>query len=268
MTRTMLKTLACLIPVILLAPAVQADATLIMKDAGGKTDSVIEVRDHMVRLSTPGESDYMLYDAQRDVAIQVNHSEQTYMEINRDTLAQMATSMAKIQQQMAPQMAQMREQLKNMPPEQRAMIEQQMGGMAHLGAMESKPAATITTVKRGSDKIAGFKCRHFDVMNKKQRIGNVCVATSADAGMSKADFSALRSAMKFMRKMAEGAQKLSAGMGDTQISMGKVDGVPVFAKDIQHGREFRLSSVSNDTLDAARFNEYQSLKRTEMPSMP
>ena len=36
MTRTLLNALVCLFPVALLAPAVQADATLTMKDVGGK----------------------------------------------------------------------------------------------------------------------------------------------------------------------------------------------------------------------------------------
>ncbi len=168
---------------------------------------------------------------------------------------------------MAPKMAMMREQLKNLPPEQRAMIEQRMGGMANFGAMESKPPVKVTTVKRGSDKIAGFKCQRYDVLNDQQQVADVCVASEPDAGMSKADFSTVNSAMKFMRDMAERAQKLSVGMGGPQMSMGDVDGVPVAAKDLQNGREFKLVRVSDDALDDARFNEYQSLSKQAMPKM-
>ena len=100
---------------------------------------------------------------QRDVAIHVSSADGQYMEIDRASMAEMADSVAQIQKEMAPQMAMMRERLKSLPPEQRAMIEQRMGGMANLGAMESEPAVTMTTVKRGSDKIAGFKCQRYDV---------------------------------------------------------------------------------------------------------
>ena len=267
MTRTLLNVFVCLFPVVLLAPTVQADATLTMKDIGGKMDSIIEVKGHMVRISTPGQPDYMLFDTQRDVAIHVSSVNGQYMEIDRAAMTEMAESVARMQKEMAPQMAQMRERLKNLPPEQRAMIEQQMGGRVDLGAMETKPAGKVTTVKRDSDKIAGFKCQRYDVMNDKQRVADVCVATDADAGMSKADFSTVSSAMKFMRDMAGRAQKLSAGMGAPRMPIGDVDGVPVSTKDLRNGREFRLASVSDDGLDDARFNEYRSLSKRELPSM-
>jgi hypothetical protein len=267
MTRTLLNAFVCLFPVVLLEPAAQADATLTMQDVGGKMDSVIEVKDHMVRISTPGQPDYMLFDTKRDVAIHVSSVNRQYMEIDRAALAEMAESVTRMQKQMAPQMAKMREQLKNMPPEQRAMIEQQMGGRVDLGAMEAKPVAEVTTVKRGSDKIAGFKCQRYDVMNDAQRVADVCVATSADAGMSKADFSTVSTATKFMRDMAAGAQKMSAGMGAPQMSMGDVEGVPVATRDLRTGREFRLVNVADDALDDARFNAYRSLSKREMPKM-
>jgi len=262
----MLNTLVCLFPVVLLEPAAQADATLTMQDVGGKMDSVIEVKDHMVRISTPGQPDYMLFDTQRDVAIHVSSVNREYMEIDRAAMTEMAESVARMQKEMAPQMAKMREQLKNMPPEQRAMIEQQMGGVS-FGAMEAKPVAKVTTVKRGSDKIAGFKCQRYDVMNDEARVADVCVATDADAGMSKADFSTVSKATKFMRDMAEGAQKMSADMGTPEMSMGDIEGVPVSTRDLRSGREFRLVNVSDDALDDARFNAYRSLSKKEMPKM-
>ena len=267
MNRIMLKAFACLFPAVFLVPAVQADATLTMEDVGGKMNSVFEVKGHMTRMSMPGQSDYLLYDAQRDVAIHVNTSNKQYMEIDRASLEKMAESAARVQKEMAPQIAMMHERLKNLPPDQRAMIEQQMGGMVDLGAMESKPVAKVTTVKRGSDEIAGFKCQRYDVMNDKEHVADVCVATDADAGMSKADFSTVKSAMRFLRGMAESAQKMSAGMGGPQMSFGDIDGVPVSAKDLKNGREFRLVKVSDETLDEARFNDYRSLSKKEIPTM-
>ncbi len=267
MTRTVLNAVACLFPLTLLAPAVHADATLTMQDAGGKLDSVIEVKGHMVRMSTPDEQDYVLIDTQRQVAIHVSESEGHYMEIDQAAMQQMADSAAKMQQQMAPQMAMMREQLKNMPPEQRAMIEQRMGAMADFGAMESKPPVKVTTKKRGSDKIAGFKCQRYDVMNDKVQVADVCMATKADAGMSKADFATASAALKFMRDMAASARKVSADFGGPDMMLGDVEGLPVSARDLKNGQEFTLVSVSDDALDEARFNGYQSLNKQELPTM-
>ena len=267
MIRRTLTTLTCVFTSVLLAPLAQADTTLTMKDLSGKTDSVIEVKGHMIRMSSPGDPDYMLYDAKRDVAIHVNSGNQQYTEIDRASIAKMAESVAQVRQEMAPQMAMMREQLKNMPPEQRAMIEQRMGGSVNFGAMETKPAARVTTVKRGSDKIAGFKCQRYDVMKDKARVGDVCIATDTGAGMSKADFSTVSAAMKFMRDMAKNAEEMAAGMGGPEMSLGDIDGLPVSAKDLRSGREYRLVKVSDADLDDARFNAYRSMKKEELPSI-
>ncbi len=267
MIRSILKAFFYLSLALLMPFAVHADATLTMQDVSGKMDSVVEVKGHMVRISSPGDSDYMLYDAQRDMVIHVNSASREYMEIDRNTLAGMADSMASVKKEMA----MMRERLKNLPPEQRAMVEQQMGGMANLGAMEDKPTARLTSVRRGSDKIAGFKCERYDVMSGKQRVSELCVATRTGAGMSKSDFSTVTAAIKFMREMAAEAQKMSAGLGvgvgAAEMSMGDVDGVPVSVKDLRSGREFRLVKVSGDKLDETRFNEYRSMRKKDMPKM-
>jgi hypothetical protein len=238
-----------------------------MKDGEGKMDSIIEVKGHMVRMSSPGDSDYMIYDAQRDLVIHVSNTNQEYMEIDRAAMAEMAESITRARKEIAPQMAMMRERLKDLPPEQRAMIEQQMGGMASLGAMETKPVVKVTTVKRGKDKIAGFKCDRYDVMSNKDRVADLCVATSADAGMSKADFATVSAAMKFMRDMADSAEQMTEGMDVPEMSMGDVDGLPVSAKDLKSGREFKLVEVSDDSLDDARFNAYRVLNKQEMPNL-
>jgi len=256
--------------IVALSPATvtRADSTLTMEDAAGTPQSVIEVKGNMARMSTPGQADYMLYDASRDVIIHVSSDRQEYMEIDRATLAEFSSAMSEMQQQMAPQIAQMREQLKSLPPEQRAMIEQQMGSMAALSEAESKPAEPVKLVKRGKEKIAGFKCQVYDAMQGKEKLSEVCLATATDAGVSKSDFATLAAMMAFMREMASSAQKLSAGMGGApQISLGGAQGVPVSVKDFKGGREYSVADVSDKALDKARFNEYKTYRKQQISPM-
>ncbi len=245
-----------------------SDATITMQDSTGKPQSIIEIKGDMARMSTPAQPDYLLYDASRDVIIHVNSDRQEYTEIDRATLNEFAETAAEMQQQLAPQMAQMREQLKSLPPEQRAMIEQQLGSLANMGATESKAAEPFELVKRGSRTVAGFRCQVYEVMQGKQRKSEVCVASAADAGVSKADYATLTAMTEFMREMASSAQRLSAGLGGSStMALGGAKGVPVSVRDFESGREFAVASVSDKPLDDTRFSEYRTYQRQEMPGL-
>jgi len=246
----------------------QADSTITMQDAAGRAQAVIEVKGNVARISTPGEPDYVLYDASRDVITHVNSERKEFTEIDRATLKRFAETVSGLQQQLAPQLAQMREQLKSLPPEQRAMIERQMGNMASFGAVETTPVEPIELVKGGSDKVAGMKCQIYEVVQGKERLSQVCLATAADAGISEADFATLKSMTGFMRDMASSAQKLSAGFGGpSQLILAGAEGVPVSVKEYQDGREYAVADVSDKALDEARFNAHKSYRRQPIPTL-
>ena len=59
-----------------LSPATRADSTITMEDAAGTPQAVIEVKGNMARMSTPGQSDYIVYDASRDLVINVDSAGQ------------------------------------------------------------------------------------------------------------------------------------------------------------------------------------------------
>ena len=268
--RTQLLTVSGLVAAMLLSPAIQADATLQMKDSRGADDALIQVKGNMVRMSTPGQADYMLYDKARDTVIHVNETQKEYMEIDRATIERFSASVSAMREQISPQIAMMREQLKNMPPEQRAMIEQRMGGMVNLGSMESQPVEDIRTVKRGSKEVSGFDCDVYEVLDGKQPVAEVCLATEADAGMSDADFETLSAMMAFTREMAGKAQKLAGSLttGVPNFDLGDAEGVPVAMKDFKQGREFTVADVSDDKIDDAAFTSYKSYSKKNMPGMP
>jgi len=243
----------------------RADSTITMEDAAGTPQAVIEVKGSMARMSTPGQSDYLMYDASRDLIIHVNSGRQEYTEIDRATLSQFAETASMV----APQIAQMRERLKSLPPEQRAMIEQQMGGMASLGALETEPVQPVKLVKRGSNKVAGFDCQVYEATQGNEKVSEVCLATAAGAGVSKADFATLSAMMGFMREMAGSAQKLSAGFAGTSHMMlvGGTEGVPITVKEFKGGHEYAVAGVSDKALDEARFSEYRTYQKQRIPTM-
>ena len=269
-SKTSLGKVSGVLAALLLSPAVHADATLTMKDSSGADDALIQVKGNLVRMTQSGQPDYLVYDKTRDTVIHVNPAKKEYMEIDRARLDGYADSLSAMRERMAPQIAMMREQLKNMSPEQRAMIEQRMGGMIDLATMDSEPAADLRSVKRGSKEVAGFACDVYEVMEGKQPVAEVCLATQADAGVSKADFNTLTAMMEFMRDMAGKAQKLAAGMvaGVPRFDIADAQGVPVAMKDLKQGRAFTVAAVSDDPLDEALFTAYRTYSKRDMPGLP
>jgi hypothetical protein len=212
----------------------RADSTITMQDAAGATQAVIEVKGNMARMSTPGQSDYVLYDKSRDMIIHVNSDRQEYTEIDRATVSQLSETVSEMKQQLAPQIARMREQLKSLPPEQRTMIEQQMGGMVSLGALETKPAEPVELVKRGSNKVAGFDCQVYEAMQGEEKLSEV----------------------------------LSAGFGGvSHMMLGGAEGVPVSVKEFKGGHEYAVAGVSDKALDETRFSEYKAYRKQQMPTL-
>jgi hypothetical protein len=249
--------------------AAQADSTITLQDASGGSQALIEVKGDKVRLSAVDQPDYVLYDASRDVVIHVNSERKEFTEIDRATLQRFADTVSVIHKQLAPQLAQIGQQLKSLPPEQRAAIEQQMGNAASFGAVEAESADAIELVKRGSDTVANFKCQVYQVVQGKQTLGEVCLASAADAGISEADFATLTAMTGFMRDMASNAQKLSAGFGGpSQLILAGAEGVPVSVKEYGGGREYAVVGVSDKAVEAARFHAHESYHRQSLPKLP
>src|SRR5512144_778073 len=104
--------------------------------------------------SDEGRSILFLTDGGRDRMVILDKTKNTYQEIDEQMMKQMG-------EQMSGAMAQMQAQLKNMPPEQRAMMEKMMKGkMPQAAAAAPK---TVYTAK-GSGSVNGFSCTKYEGM--------------------------------------------------------------------------------------------------------
>ena len=99
-------------------------------------------------------------------------------------------------------------------------------------------------------------------MNQQQAVGDVCLSTAAEAGVSPADFATLMAMMDFMRQAAGMAQELTGGMTEsTHLLLSGLQGVPVAARDYQSRQQFTVASVSSQALDTGLFNGYRGFRR-------
>ncbi len=151
----------------------------------------------------------VLIDAGNGRMIALMHDKHQYMD------------MQKVAETAGAAMAQASAALANLPPEQRAMIEQRMGGkVPGLGAKVDVSVTPTGTRER----VGNFNCEVYRTQVGGEHMEDVCLANVADAGISGADQATLRRAFDQMKAMTE---KMSNGMFHSPLRSMPSDKFPV-----------------------------------------
>ena len=243
--------LTCLLP----ASPGRADTTIRLDGSREAANAIIQVKDNMARLSPSDQSAYVLFDKNRNLAIFVDNATKTFIEVDQPTLKKYA-GMASA----------MRDQLQMLPPAQRALLEQHMGGLMGMPRNNVMPSLdTLHSVARGTRVIAGFHCQLHVLLKDQQPIGDVCLSSAAEAGVPPADYSTLMAMMEFMREAAGMAQELTGGLTEsTRLLLNGLQGVPIAARDYQSRQQFTVAGVSGQVLDTGLFNSYHGYRRKNL----
>jgi hypothetical protein len=253
------------VSVMLAAMPGYADITLKVRGSDG-LKSKIQVRNGKGRMSSDGRGEYLLYDSATRTITYVEPQQQQYTQLTAAELEAMVQTAANIKQSVAPYLANI---LAGLPAEQRKMIEQRMGAIPGAPAA-GKPAkpADISTVDRGRHAIAGLQCQASGILKNGRPVAEVCMATSASGKLSKRDFATLEALVMVSRSMAGSASGLLGGMAEQlELLAAELDGVPVAVRDIEHGKRYQVTAVSNAALSDALFSGYGKFKRQEMPGL-
>ena len=253
------------ITVTLAAMPVHADATLKVRGSDG-LESTIQVRNGKGRMSSYGRGEYLLYDSMTGTITYVEPKQQQYTQLTAAELEATVQTAANIKQSMAPYMANI---LAGLPAEQRKMIEQRMGGMPGAPAA-GNPVKTvdIRTVDRGRHTIAGLSCKASGILKNGRPAAEVCMVTAASGQLSNRDFSTLEALVMFSRSMAGTASGLLGDMAEQlELLAVELDGVPIAVHDIEHGKRYQVTAVSNAALPDVLFNGYGRFQKQKMPNL-
>jgi hypothetical protein len=217
----------------------------------------ISTQDRLSRIEitsvSSNESGSIIYRSDEKELIALDHSAGEYYVIDQPTIDRMAA-------QVRATMAQMDAALASMPPEERALAEQMM--QRHLpqdGESEPPPKLKLTGEK---DKVAGFTCKYYDVVQDDRKIRDICVTRwseiaegreAAQAMMALADF------FENMRKAFSGAGGMDV-MDEQQemfAYMKELDGYPVLAREYDVDgvleSESRLVAARNEPISPSVF---------------
>ena len=228
----------------LLAPAAaSADTRAVYQSAKGKESLTFAVKGPMIRWDAPEftrDKRYALYDGTRGTMILVDDGRKEYMEMTPESMRRQRERM---QAQLGPMMEQLKKQMKNMPAEQRRMIEQKMSGMMKDGG----PSIDFTTKAAGSGRVNGIPCKRLAVLRDGKTVHELCLASPADAKIPAEDYKTMQKMFETMRKMASAVSTASMPLG------GDIEGVPVEMKNSVDGSVHTLKQISTDTLPASLF---------------
>jgi len=199
-----------------------------------------------------------LTDGGRNRMVMLDKAKNQYQEIDEATMKQLAD-------QMSGAMAQMDAAMKNMPPEQRAMMEKMMKGkMPQAAAAAPK---TVYTAK-GSGSVNGFSCTKYEGVRGAEKVADVCAGVPAQLKLSASDMQIFEKMKEFssslLSALANSPIKISAQTGSFEAGY---EGFPIQKTDFDNGQPTRrgeLKSVTRANFSDADFS-LGDAKKVEMP---
>jgi len=148
----------------------------------------------------------VIFRSDQNKAWVITPEKRTYMEFTAETIRVFGWQIAGAQALFSAAQAQLQAQLALLPPEQRARVEAQLGGLGLGGPASGGPpggggrgAPQVIYVKVGQGKTVGrWRCDQYVKSIGGQKEEDVCIAPIAAAGLMAADFRVLESFASFI----------------------------------------------------------------------
>lgn len=201
-----------LLTVLALCPALSHGAgNLAYGPLGGKPQQLLEIADNTVRMSSQGQSQWVLYRDQGETLFLVDDAQRSYSQVTRETAAQLNARVAQMQKQVEAQLAML-------PPAQREMMR---------GMMPKLPDFTAQHEFRlekqdGTRKVGDWDCQPVLVYDNQQPSDQLCLAAVKSVGMAAEDFALIKRMSAVLGQFAA-----QFGGGSMAAVLEQLDGVPV-----------------------------------------
>ncbi len=161
-------------------------------------------------------------------------------------------------------MAQMEAAMKNMPPEQRAMMEKMMKGKMPPG-MAAPAEPTVYTAKGGGN-VNGYACTNYEGVEGGKKVEEVCAASSSTLKLSESDFKVFQDMRKFAEGLVGALSSSPYAVGIKGFASAGYEGFPVLRRTFNDGKateESTLKSITDASFTDADFSTGNA-KRVEM----
>jgi hypothetical protein len=221
-----------------------------------KTTLYLE-RDRMRMETTDdtGEKEVVIFRKDKQLFWVIDPKKGTYTEITKAQLRQMKRQMDEYKKEMEAAM-------KNMPPEQRAMVEQMMKGQMP-SAQPQEPE--INYRRGGSGKVGLWYCTKYQGFSKGSKVEEVWVTPFDKLGITPSDLKILNQMGNFFDEFYLGSG--NSIVGDTEKWKNTFKGFPVKTTSYKHGNvvyEDHLEEVKKTRLSQTLFELARGLRKNTL----
>jgi len=227
------------------------------------TTQVIMIDNTRLRIDADEKTSMMfLTDGGMNRMVILDRTRNEYRVMDEQTMKQMG-------EQVSGAMAQMDAAMKNMPPEQRAMMEKMMKGkMPQAGA----PVVRTVYTAKGSGTVNAFSCTKYEGVRGAEKVSEVCAASASQIKVAPADYKVFEKMKEFSAGLMDSLKNspLAASMQTSSVTDSGIVGFPVQTVSFRNGQaatRMELKSVTNMSFSDADFS-VGSAKKLEMPAMP
>lgn len=190
----------------------------------------------------------------------VDHEDKSYIVMDESMIDEVSA-------QISDAMKQMEAELANMPPEQRAMVEQMMKGrMQGMMGQQNAPSSGPRVEAKGSGKWQSYKCREYEVFEGSEKTQDICAAKLDDIDGSDEVIEAFRGMAAYMKKMTESLPMRSGDQMNPGELMNEIDGFPVHTVDYENGvatGDVSLESVTERDIEPGMFAAPEGYRRED-----
>lgn len=237
-----------------ITPPASADVTIEMRH--NDSPQVLFIAEDALCVEHP--EGMMIFHAKKEVLWAVDAANESYHEITKEDLQKMGDQLAAMK-------TQMEESMKDMPPEQRAMVEKMMSGKLPGGT----PAEKEVTIKSldAKKEINGFKTEGYEVYQEGVLREEVWTASPKALGLKLEDFEIFKKFSDFIGTGIPGMEDLvnSFAKDFNEPDADQVPGFPVLTigKDAGGKEQDRTELVKAEKgkIDPAKFELPEGLEK-------
>jgi hypothetical protein len=237
-----------------------ADGVLmVQKITSGTTVSSSQSQMEATRMRTEvtdpsGRTQVVVFDATRDVLLVIDAAKKSYTEMTRADAERLGGMMSGA-------MARMKEQLAGLPPEQRAMMEKQMGPM--MAGLNGGAVVRPEYRRNGTGQVGKWTCDKYDGFTAGQKTSEICTVDPRVLGLNVADFAVTAKMVAFVASMLPQMANQLVGIGTPELGF---TGVPVRTAGTVGGNQvtMELTEVRRDTFADALFQAPPGFQKTPL----